>query len=393
MVRYNKELLDNFCNENDLVLDKSYDNLNRETIIEGKCRTNNCFNVFSKHFRNLLVSKNFCKQCSLINSKIKSENTNFIKYGCVCPLSNPDIKQKIVNSCLKKYGVANPSQNEVIKNKIKNANLQKYGVKCSLLNKDIMAKTKETNLKKYGTIHHMSNETIKKKIKDTCISKYGTSHPMFSEIVKNKIKDTNMKKYGFENSFQDENVKTKIKNTNMIKYGNQHYMFNETIKNKIKNTCLKKYGVENPLQNENIKNKIKETNFIKYGSYYQNQNCFKENNCSKTNKIYTFPSGKNVTIQGYESFALDKLLNTYDETQIINKRSEVPRIQYEHNKQIHYYFPDIFIPKDNLIIEVKSNYTYKRNLIKNILKAHSVRKLNYNYEIWIFDNKKNLTII
>jgi hypothetical protein len=393
MVRYDKSLLDKFCHENEVILETSYDKLNRETIIKGKCKTNGCLNNFSKPFRNLLVSKNFCNQCSLINSRTKCENTNLIKYGCVCPLLNDTIKQKGIETCLINYGVENPSQSEVIKNKIKKTNLEKYGVECSLLNKDIMNKTKETNLKKYGSVHHMLNETIKDKFKDTCLDKYGATHPMLNEIIKNKIKNTNMKTYGFENPFQNETVKTKIKETNIIKYGNTHHIFNEIIKNKIKETCLKKYGVENPLKNEKIKNKIKETNLKKYSSYYQNQNCFKENNYSKTNKAYKFPSGKTVTIQGYENIALDKLLNTYEENEIINKRSEVPRIEYEYNKKLHYYFPDIFIPKDNLIIEVKSNYTYKNNLLKNILKSHAVRKLNYNYEIWIFDNKKNLTII
>jgi hypothetical protein len=173
MVRYDKALLDKFCHENEVILETSYDKLNRETIIKGKCKTNGCLNNFSKPFRNLLVSKNFCNQCSLINSRTKCENTNLIKYGCACPLLNDTIKQKKIETCLINYGVENPSQSEVIKNKIKKTNLEKYGVKCSLLNKDIMNKTKETNFKKYGSVHHMSDETIKNKIKDTYCNNCG----------------------------------------------------------------------------------------------------------------------------------------------------------------------------------------------------------------------------
>lgn len=38
------------------------------------------------------------------------------------------------------------------------------------------------------------------------------------------------------------------------------------------------------------------------------------------------------------------------------------------NKKIFTYYPDIFIPKENKIIEVKSIWTYNVNLEKNILK-------------------------
>ena len=71
----------------------------------------------------------------------------------------------------------------------------------------------------------------------------------------------------------------------------------------------------------------------------------------------------------------------------------MPKLIYEQHNKNHVYFPDFYIPKDNLIIEVKSPYTYKRQLITNILKSHCVRKSNFNYEIWIFDDKKKLLII
>ena len=42
MVRYNNDLLEGFCYENDLILEKKYDHLNRETIINGKCKNVDC---------------------------------------------------------------------------------------------------------------------------------------------------------------------------------------------------------------------------------------------------------------------------------------------------------------------------------------------------------------
>ena len=51
---------------------------------------------------------------------------------------------------------------------------------------------------------------------------------------------------------------------------------------------------------------------------------------------------------------------------------------------IHRYYPDIWIKSINKIIEVKSSYTYKCNLIKNINKALITRKLKFYFEFWIY---------
>lgn len=59
------------------------------------------------------------------------------------------------------------------------------------------------------------------------------------------------------------------------------------------------------------------------------------------------------------------------------------------NKKVHYYYPDIFIPKDNLIIEVKSIYTYNSKYFKSI----SYEQKWIQYEFWIYDKNKNKIII
>jgi hypothetical protein len=59
-----------------------------------------------------------------------------------------------------------------------------------------------------------------------------------------------------------------------------------------------------------------------------------------------------------------------------------------------YYYPDIYIKSQNLIIEVKSTFTYKKQLVKNIIKSLSVRKSGFNFEFWIYTDKcKNKIII
>jgi hypothetical protein len=371
MVRYNNDLLEEFCCENDLILEKKYDHLNRETIINGKCKNVDCLNIFSKTFRILLRTKNFCHECSILNGKIKSIETNIKKYGVENPLQNKEIMNNMKNTNIKKYGVENPFQNDKIKNKIKNTILNKYGVE------------------------HISQSTIcVNKRKATLINKYGVDNPMKLEEFKNKLKNTNLKKYGVEYCQQNQDIRNKAMDTNLKKYGTKYSFQSELIKYKIKETLFKKYGVEYISNLPEVRIKAQETMLKKYGFRHASQNPYlSEKQISNSNKLYKFPSGKIVTIQGYENFALDILLKTYNENEIYNKRTEVPHIKYELKNESHYYYPDIFIPKDNLIIEVKSFYTYKKHLIKNILKSHAVRKLNYNYEIWIFDNKQKLTII
>jgi len=84
----------------------------------------------------------------------------------------------------------------------------------------------------------------------------------------------------------------------------------------------------------------------------------------------------------------------YNEDDIENDRKHIPNVKYMLKKKIHYYYPDIYIKSKNLIIEVKSDYTYNQQLIKNIIKSLAVRKAGYNFEFWIYTDKaKNKVVI
>ncbi len=109
---------------------------------------------------------------------------------------------------------------------------------------------------------------------------------------------------------------------------------------------------------------------------------------SKRFRDYKLPSGKIIRIQGYEDVALDDLLKTYNETHIFTSRNDMPNIKYLFKKKLRSYYPDIWIPSKNLLIEIKSIYTYRIDLIRNILKALAVRKLEINYEIWIYSKQR-----
>ena len=104
-------------------------------------------------------------------------------------------------------------------------------------------------------------------------------------------------------------------------------------------------------------------------------------------KDYKLPSGKIIKIQGYEHYALDELLEQdITEDDIITGTSNVPEIWYTDNlEQCHRYYVDIFIPSQNKMIEVKSNWTAEKKREIIFVKQDACKKAGYNCEIWIYN--------
>jgi len=348
--KYDFERLQNFCNENNVVLLEDYTNvkLRQKSRIIGVCLTENCGKKFDKSFENLYIRNGYCKDCTNINKLIKQ-------------------KQTFLNN----YGVDNPNKTIEIREKIKKTNLEKYGVENSIQNKEIKNKIMKTMLEKYGVEKPNQNIDIRNKTKKTCLEKYGVENPNQNIDIRNKIKETNFKKYGVKCNLQTEENKNKVKETN-----------------------LKKYGVTNPFQNEEIKNKIKETNLKKYGVTNPTQNSViaeKASNNSYQTKEYILPSGIKINYQGYENLALDELIinEKINESDIITGCKNVPELWYndENNKKRRHYV-DIFIPSQNKCIEVKSEWYYKQSETTILLKQKAAKELGYKYKIWVYNNKK-----
>ncbi len=263
---------------------------------------------------------------------------------------------------------------------------------CTSKNK--VLKSKETNLNIYGG-WPFQNKEIQDKIKATNIQKYGCENPFQNKNIKDKIKATNIEKYGCKSPIQNKEIQDKIKATNIQKYGCENPFQNKEVRNKFKENYLEKYGCENPFQNEDIKNKTKITNIEKYGVEHPAQNAEISDKSSKTaykSKEYFLPSGKLIKVQGKENIALDNLLCLYKEDEIITSRKEVPKIWWEDKEgKKHRYFADIFIPKENRIIEVKSTWTFSQDNKKEKIEKVPIVSTNsgYKYEYWIYDNKDN----
>jgi hypothetical protein len=110
---------------------------------------------------------------------------------------------------------------------------------------------------------------------------------------------------------------------------------------------------------------------------------------SYNKKKYKLPSGKIEFVQGYEPFALNDLLNSgVLETDIIIGCKNVPTIWYKDTtEKLHRHYVDIFIPSQNLCIEVKSTWTITKENSFIFLKQTAAKELGYNYEIWVYNSK------
>ena len=356
----------------------------------------NCNNRTSKKFLNIVKTGAFCKECTEKNRRKKTEETSLEKYGSKCSLRSEKIKDKIKEIFLEKYGTEIPMKSQIVKDKLKNSLLEKYGVENIMLLDSVKEKIKETCLDKYGTEHAFQAKEVKEKIKETCLEKYGFENANQSDIIKEKTRNTCLEKYGFGCPLQNEEVKEKIRTSNLNNLGVKYPMQSEQVKNKSKETCLERYGEDNISKTIQMKEKSKETCLKKYGTEYPMQNqeyMEKVQKNAKKYKEYKMPNGEKRKVQGYEPFALDILIKTYTEEEILTDREFVPNIQYIFNSKNCIYFPDIYIPKDNKIIEVKSTWTYKCKDDRIKEKAEATKNIGYKYEIWIFDDKRNLKII
>ena len=343
-LKYSKELLYSIIKRDKAILMSVYEHVNRETLINYKC---NCGNQHTKKMRYIVENGGtLCNPCGKILAGQQRQTT-----------------------MLNIYGVTNPLQNEEIMNKVKATNRQRFGCEFASQNASVKKKVKETNIIRFGVEHPLQHKQIMAQVKVTNIKKYGVESPTQNKEIQNKIKITNIQRYGVENPGQCELIKNKMKATNLIKF-----------------------GVEYASQNTNIKNKVKATNIIRFGVEYASQNAEVMERTQKNAKKYKefiMPSGTVRKVQGYEPFALRDLLKVFSEDQIKTDRKDVPRIQYEVNGTKRFHFPDIFIPHENKLIEIKSTWTLKCKADNILLKKKACEKEGFVYEIWCFNAKGN----
>jgi len=278
--------------------------------------------------------------------------------GARCFMCCPKRREE---TCLLKYGKSNPSQNDEVKLRIKEKWMEMYGVDHNMKVEEIKKKAIETNKKNNGGIHNLASEEIRIKAIISHIKKYGVP-PGFSEEIREKAKQTCVEKYGHPYYLQSEPGKAHMKE----KYDAEYFVMSEAYTE----IMMKLYGVPHPLQNAEIFSKMMKSAF--------------------SVKEHKLPSGKVIRVQGYEGFAINKLLNEghKEDEFAANIEGGVPVIKYTNTKsKSAVYYPDLYVSSKNMIIEVKSTFTYFSQKENNDLKLKACNEQGYKARLWVFDNK------
>lgn len=323
-----------------------------ESKIDGKtyCKTNG---HFTRHLRknNLTYQDYYEKYVSGVSPK------------CICGqrLTFYQKSETYANSCgspkCRGKSISNTKQNWTEEQKRKDSKNKKLSAskRSKEQIKEQVEKTKKTFMKKYGV-------------------EWISSHP----LQKEKSRKTKLRKYGDEKYNNSEKANLSKKNKSI----QEKIAINE----KRCLTNLERYGVESTLL---IKSTVKKIN---------------KGNASI--KKYELPSGKIIGVRGYEPIVLDILLKTYKESDLIvhDDYSDYAIEVFKYiaaNRHHMRYYPDIYIPDENRILEVKSRWwwdgygeeKYHNRLLNNLAKRQAVIDRGYNYEVWLFDNKYSYRII
>lgn len=249
------------------------------------------------------------------------------------------------------------------------------------LNSEWQEKKRKTFIKNYGFDNPSKSDIIKDKKKETCLNNYGVENGL---KLRDKVKSGMLNKYGVEFPLQSESIKNKMCEDLFFKYGVNNISKLLDIKKKKEETCLKNYGVRNPSQNKKIAEKqiftYKQNYLEKYGVEHpmQRVEIFKKQLLSAYKIVYY---NKELFSQG--TYELD-FLNHCEKKNIIDLISNGPSLEYELNGKKLVYHADFYIEKYNLIIEVKSTYTYQIDLDKNIAKEKYSKLNGYSF-IFIID--------
>jgi hypothetical protein len=186
-------------------------------------------------------------------------------------------------------------------------------------------KTKESNLETYGVESTNQLDSIKEKQRSSMVKNYGVEY--YTQTNEFTEKSDKIKKEKYNNP-KFVNPKKGMK-TKLEKYGNENYNNHE----KYIETCIEKYGVEHVMQDKVIFEK-------------QQSKCY---GSKRYKHLYYRGSYELLFIKEFEKrFHISDLENCFS-------------IKYELDGKTKIYFPDFLIKNKNVIIEIKSSWTYDNN--------------------------------
>ena len=213
-----------------------------------------------------------------------------------------------------------------------------------------------------------------------------------------RTRESFLNKHGVTSAFALRSTIDKRKQTWMDKYGVDNPIKTEAVKAKRKQTWMDKYGVDNPAKDPAVQDKREATCIEKYGVVHNSHDpAIFAKQQKRSIKKFTLPSGTVVFIQGYEGRVIQQLLEQgYTEDDLVLTNRPTFKYFWSNNDGYgddnwHVYHPDIVIPKERRVIEVKSRWTYDRKgtdlkmLSQNLAKHRGCELLEWKHEFIIFE--------
>ena len=275
--------------------------------------------------------------------KLSRQSTSIIEAECNCCKNIIKIKYNNYNNRKNnKYYCKKCATIKSNKSRIK----PKIEVECVFCGNMITTKKYNYNLKIKNNNKYSCSKCCKEKYKKTCLERYGVDNISKLNKTHIKIKKTCLKKYGDEN-YKNQEKKEK---TNLKKYGCECSLQNSKVREKSKKTCLNRYGFENPTQCPEIFSKQQKSR-------------------------YNIKKYKNTNIFYQGTYEFDFLDNYYNKINIVKPEP----VNYSYCDKNKIYFPDFYLPEYNLIVEIKSSYTFEKYKEKNLEKEKMCLKLGYNF--------------
>jgi hypothetical protein len=260
--------------------------------------------------------------------------------------------------------------------------IQKYIIGYNILTLSIEYKVSELSIRNLLTKNNIKLRT-RKECRHTDIYKQNFSKG------KSKIKDKNI----------INNIIEGYKNgLSCVEMGLKYKVTHRTILNILRKNNIKIRSNKEAQNHSHTKQKVIEANIKKYGfsNGMKHPDIFEKSNLNR----YKYKTSiiENITfdrLQGFEEQGIRYLLENYQNITVndikAGKSKDIPIIKYIYDIE-RIYFPDIYIPKLNLLVEIKCEYTFKNNLKINLAKQKASFDSGYNHIIIVFSNdgKKHL---
>jgi hypothetical protein len=273
--------------------------------------------------------------------------------------------------------------------KRKETMVERYGRENPSQVPELQAKKIETSLRNWGTEYPLQNEEQKAQYREVMVERYGVNNPSQVPEFQEKKRQTWLTNLGVDHPFKSSVVLEKRKATWVVNYGEAHPSKCEAIKEQKKETCRRNFGVDYPSQSVEIQALTKANYRALHGvdHHMQVPEIFARVQASSfRNKDYTFPSGTTIQVQGYEPFCYEHLLAVgFTEEELLTGYQQRPVVNFHFDGKQCTYYPDLYLPNEHTLIEVKSAYTYQLAPEKNQAKLQACCDAGYHAELWIYD--------